>query len=186
MVHLHKKFGVDVATKWEEVNVGTKKIVDHKFIYMHGRNNFDFAKDDLKELRFNLETGGLLFADACCGSKKFDASFRAFIHDLLPKHKLERIPPNDRLYSKDLNGVALTAATIRGRQTKQGRMEDMVPQLEGIKIDNRWVVIYSRLDVGCALEGHQSPDCPGYTVQSAMRIATAAVLYQLLPDLKGQ
>src|SRR5262249_45818269 len=41
VVHLHKTTGVDVAVKWEEVNVGTKKALDHKFIYMHGRKKFE-------------------------------------------------------------------------------------------------------------------------------------------------
>ncbi len=185
VVHLHKTIGVDVAVKWEEVNVGTRKALDYKFIYMHGRKEFKFAKEDLNELRFNLENGGLLFADACCGSKDFDAAFREFLHVLLPKHKLEPIPPSDRLFSKELNGTALTQDTIRGRTVNKGLVQAMPPLLKGVKIDGRWAVIYSKYDIGCALERHQSADCLGYTPESALRIASAAVLYQLRPDLKG-
>jgi len=35
-------------------------------------------------------------------------------------------------------------------------------QLEGIKVNGRWAVIYSRYDIGCALEKHASSDCKGY------------------------
>jgi hypothetical protein len=185
MTHLNKTRGIDVAVKWEEVRVGTKHIIDHKFIYMHGRKGFELPKDQLAELRFNLEKGGLLFADACCGSKDFDDSFRAFIRDLLPDRKLEPIPANDRLFSQELNGVALTDKTIRGRTVKKGQVQGVVPRLDGVKVDDRWVVIYSPLDIGCALERHQSPECLGYTPDSAMRLASAAVLYQLTPDLRG-
>jgi hypothetical protein len=186
LVHLHKTRGIDVAVKWEEVAVSAKKkIIDHKFIYMHGRKGFELPKGQLGDLRFNLEKGGLLFADACCGSKEFDVSFRAFIKDLLPNHKLEPIPPNDPLFSQELNRTALTAANIRARTEKKGGIQPVAPRLEGVKIDDRWAVIYSPIDIGCALERHQSPECLGYTPDSALRIASAAVLYQLTPDLKG-
>ena len=55
----------------------------------------------------------------------------------------------------------------------------MPPALEGIKVEGRWVVIYSKYDLGCALEGHKSSDCLGHTRDSALQIATAAVLYSL-------
>ena len=55
------------------------------------------------------------------------------------------------------------------------------PFLEGIKDRNRWVVIYSKYDLGCALEKHQSSDCLGYDHASALKIGSAAVLYTLRP-----
>src|SRR5262245_38172392 len=51
--------------------------------------------------------------------------------------------------------------------------------LEGIKIDGRWVVIYSKYDIGCAIEGHKAADCLGHDKESALRIASAVVLYSL-------
>ena len=57
----------------------------------------------------------------------------------------------------------------------------VTPALEGIKYNGRWVVIYSKYDLGCALERHQSSDCLGYDPDSAMKIAAAAVLYSLRP-----
>jgi hypothetical protein len=43
------------------------------------------------------------------------------------------------------------------------------------------VVIYSKYDIGCALEKHQSGDCLGYTYDSALALAKAAVLYHFRP-----
>jgi len=51
--------------------------------------------------------------------------------------------------------------------------------LEGIKIDGRWVVVYSKYDIGCAIEGHKSADCLGHDKESALRVASAVVLYSL-------
>ena len=60
-----------------------------------------------------------------------------------------------------------------------GQFAPSPPQLEGIKINNRWVVIYSRYDLGCALEKHQSSDCLGHDFASAIKLAGAAVYYAL-------
>ena len=60
-----------------------------------------------------------------------------------------------------------------------GGFEELPPKLEGVKLDGRWVVIYSQYDIGCALENHKSTDCLGHNPESAKRLAAAAVLYSL-------
>ena len=77
--------------------------------------------------------------------------------------------------------MRLDESTIRLRTDVKGPLRPIAPQLEGIKINERWVVVYSKYDLGCALERHQSPECRGYDPESALRIATAAVLYHLKP-----
>jgi len=68
-------------------------LFQYKFMYMHGRREFDKQMDeeDLNNIRANLRTGAVLFADACCGSKEFDRSFREFAKKLYPDRKLEPI-----------------------------------------------------------------------------------------------
>ena len=55
------------------------------------------------------------------------------------------------------------------------------PRLEGIKINGVWGVIYSRYDIGCALEGHSGSGCKGFTYESALKIAANVVLYATMP-----
>lgn len=181
MDHMRKFAALDVVLKTEEMQVFSPNIRDFKFLYLHGRGKFRFAQEEMENLRFNLENGGLLLADACCGQVMFDASFREFVKELYPKQNLERIPLDDVIFSKELNGEAITADNTRGRQEKNGQPRNMPPWLEGIKIDGRWAVIYSKYDIGCALERHQSSDCIGYVPESALRLASAAVLYTLRP-----
>jgi len=181
MTHVSKLAGVEVAIKTAEMDITNPSLVDFKFLYMHGRNDFRFEPKELDNLRFNLETGGLLFADACCGKERFDAAFRKFIGDLFPKEKLTRIPLSDELFSKELSGEALTEQTVRCRQERGAEFRHTAPFLEGIKLNNRWVVVYSKYDLGCALERHQSSDCLGYDHDSALKIGSAAVLYTLRP-----
>jgi len=146
-------------------------------IYIHGRAAWAFGKDDLDALRQHLEPGGgTLFADAACGSAAFDASFRRFVAQLLPNNPLVPIPPNDELLTKkvgfDLANVQLTNAAGGGRGH---------PLLEGVKINDHWAIIYSKYDIGCALEHHTGIECKGYTYESALKIAGNIVIYSTLP-----
>lgn len=183
MSNLREKAKLDVALQTEPMRPNHPDLVDFKFLYMHGRAAFSFSPEEIKNLRMNLETGGLILADACCGKPAFDSAFREFAKQLFPDKRLEPVPLTDELYSKELNGTALTTVRCRtevGAGTgKGGEFRDLPPALEGIRLNNRWVVLYSRYDLGCALEKHQSTDCLGHDHASALRLGTAAVLYAL-------
>jgi hypothetical protein len=183
MDHLRKTARLDVALQTKAIYSNDPDLVDFKFLYMHGRGNFQLPAAGISNLRSDLETGGLLFADACCGNKVFDASFRDLIGQLFPGKKLEMIPVSDDLYSEDLNGkgAAITAVRCRTEPASAGPegYRQVAPFLEGIKIGNHWVVIYSKYDLGCALEKHQSTDCLGHDHASALKLGSAVVLYAL-------
>jgi hypothetical protein len=179
---------LDVDLETKAVQPSDSTLLEYKFLYMHGRGAFTYSPDALKNLRMDLETGGLLFADACCGKKAFDAAFREMVKRLWPDKPLEPIPLNDDLYSPELNsGTPIERVRCRIDSSKDsgsvqagiGQYRDAAPALEGIKIGGRWVVIYSKYDIGCALENHPSPDCLGHDHDSAVRLGSAAVRYAL-------
>jgi hypothetical protein len=104
-----------------------------------------------------------------------------------PDRQLVPIDPRanqakNELYSKEVNGREIESVRCR-REEKDGRpSKDFVdgpPRLEGVKINGRWAVIYSKYDIGCALEKHQSTDCLGHDYDSAVLLARAVVLYAL-------
>jgi hypothetical protein len=191
-----RKSGVDVLLSTAQVrlspdlqleaqpNAPIRHIADVFFFYLHGRREFTAGKKELEALRFRLENGGTLLADACCGSKTFDASFRKFMDQLWEgKLKLEPIPPKDEVYSAELNGAPIQVVRCRreGPDGKRASPEYQLvpPALEGVKFNGRWVVIYSRYDLGCALEKRPTSDCLGHDYASAVLLGKAAVLYAL-------
>jgi hypothetical protein len=173
---LRKDFKMDVVVNHREIYANDPNLVYYPLIYLHGRAGVSFPPDQMQTLRRHLEPGGgVIFADAACGSEAFDASFRKFIAELLPDHPLEPIPPDDEELFKarfDLTKVQYTPSAGGGTGPAQ---------LEGVKINGHWAVIYSRYDIGCALERQQGLDCKGYTHESALRIAANIVLYATLP-----
>jgi hypothetical protein len=181
MLHLRRQARLLVALQAVSVEPDHKDLPDFKFMYMHGRGAPVLRPEEIKNLRANLETGGLLFADACCGSPEFDRGFRKIVEQIFPDKKLEVIKPDDDLYSALINGEAIRLVRCR-REGADQELHDVPPYLEGIKYNNRWVVIYSKYDVGCALEtpqGHTPAGCLGHDYASALKLASAAVLYAL-------
>jgi Domain of unknown function (DUF4159) len=180
-----RKDGLDVLLATRDLAPSDPNLFDYRFVYMHGRKPFELTDSEKKHLRFLLKSGGLLFADACCGSKAFDTSFRALMEDLWSgdKRKLEPIPPGDPLFGAELNGEPIMTVRCRreGPDGKRAEAEyrDVAPSLEGVKVNGRWVVIYSRYDIGCALEKHPSGDCLGHTYESAVALGKAALQYAL-------
>ncbi len=183
-----RKAGLDVVYKTKPVDPSDEEVIDYRFLYMHGRTKFLTKKEDLKSLNFALLSGGTLLADACCGSTVFDTSFRTFMIELFSddKLKLEKIPLDDPLYGADLNGTAIRQ--IRRREFGENgkidpHLKQATPDLEGVKYKNRWIVIYSKYDIGCALDSlplkHSSSECRGHDPASALRLARAALLYSL-------
>jgi hypothetical protein len=170
-------FSFDVVLTQKDLFASDPGLVFYPLVYLHGRGAVSFPKDQLDALRRHFEPGGgTLFADAACGSPAFDAAFRRLVAELLPDHKLEPIPPDDELYHMeggfDLHDCQYTKAAGGGRG---------LPQLEGVKINGHWAIIYSKLDLGCALERHSGMDCKVYTFDSAVKIAMNIVIYSTLP-----
>jgi hypothetical protein len=168
--------GFDVVLSQKDLAPSDPSLVNYPLIYLHGRTAFDLS-DDLVVLRRHLEPGGgTIFADAACGSPAFDAAFRRLIAALLPRNPLVPIPHDDEIYALkvgfDLSKVQYSPAASGHRG---------YPQLEGVKLSGHWAVIYSKYDLGCALEHHQGLDCKGYTHESAQRIAANIVIYSTMP-----
>jgi hypothetical protein len=177
MASIRDKLGLDVVLAHRELFPRDPNLVNYPLVYIHGRAALSFAPEDIAALKRHLEPGGgMLFADAACGSPAFDAAFRRFVAEMLPNHPLVAIPRDDEIYTKkvgyDLSDVQYSKAAGGGRD---------LPQLEGVKLNGHWAVIYSKYDIGCALERHQALDCKGYTPESALRIATNIVIYSTLP-----
>jgi hypothetical protein len=184
MGFLRENARLDVSLNTKELPPGSDDLFKFKFLYMHGKKAFDLDAKDVENVRDNLEGGGLLLADACCGSKPFRDSFQGFAKKLFPDRELELIPADDVLYSEKLNGKKIDLVERREKvaSAKDGNdagFERLPPALKGIKIDGRWAVIFSEYDIGCALENHKSTDCLGHTPDSARKLAAAAVLYSL-------
>lgn len=185
LVALNKSVGMAASTKARDLAVLDPNIFKYPMLYMHGRNAFQLNPQERERLHDYLTRGGVLFSDACCGSPQFDRSFRQLITQVFPNNSLKRIPPDHELFTSkighDLKRVKRREPDVNSPDAAlKITVRTVEPFLEGIEIEGRFVVIYSKYDISCAMERQAAVTCTGYVHEDALRLAMNIVLYALL------
>ncbi len=182
---LNQTAGVAVSHQPRDLLLADPQVYNFPLIYMHGRQQFQFNKQERDRLRQYLEQGGVLFADSCCGAKLFDKSFREMLQQVYPDKKLERIPLDHELFSEtighDVRKLKRRVLT-GGGATSTAEVKELETVVEGIELDGRFAVIYSKYDLSCALERQSTIQCEGYTPDDAVKLATNIVLYAIVQN----
>jgi hypothetical protein len=180
-----RELGIRVDDTPEQIDPADARLFDHHLVFMHGRQAFTFDKERRGRIATFLERGGTLLADSVCASSGFTQAFRAEIAAILPEHRLEEIPAADPLFTAaDYGGYDIREVTLRepagGGDGPLGvRKRLITPRLEGVRIGDRWAVIFSPFDLSCALEKQNSMECTGYNREDAEKIALNVLLYSL-------
>ncbi len=188
LMALKQKSGVMTSTRQKNLVPSDPALRRYPLAYMHGRASFELGTQEIQNLRKYLQNGAVLFADSCCGSPQFDKSFRDMVHQLFPDKKLQRIPITHELFSA---GIGFPIQQVKRRIPEgsdpnaplSSTFKEGEPFLEGIELNGRYCVIYSKYDLSCALERQGSVACAGYEHTDAVRIAFNVVRYALLQDL---
>lgn len=155
----------------------------YPMVFMHGRAPFKWSAEEREALREYLEFG-FLFADSICSADGFTDSIRKEMKAIFPDHPLTTIPPNDPLWSDEGGGYRLDQVGMHepARNLPGGvRRLRSAPLMEGIKIEGRWVVVFSPLDLSCAMENGAETQCKGYDKDDAARMGVNIILYALQP-----
>ncbi|HUY93535.1 MAG TPA: DUF4159 domain-containing protein [Pirellulales bacterium] len=176
--------GLRVSTDQRELALTDRRLFGYQILFLHGRQAFSLSDAERKQLKTYVERGGVVIGDAICGSEEFAKSFRAEMAAAFPGHPLEPIPANHRMFTTALGGFDLKKVERREPQRAEGGplktvVRQVAPELDGVKLDDRYGVIFSRYDLSCALEKHDSLECPGYGREDAAKIGLNVVLYAL-------
>ena len=160
-------------------------LFDYPIVFIHGRRDFRLSSSQRKSLATYLRRGGFLFGDAICASSQFANAIRRELAAVFPDASLERIPSDDPLLSHEFRGYDLRTVSLRSPHTGgdddplTAKLTKTEPYLEGLKIDGRYVVIFSPYDISCAMENHASLECKGYIKEDAAKIGLNLLLYAL-------
>jgi len=179
-VHNLLKFARDSSTlevkfKRQNVRLTDPQVANYPLLYMTGHREFVWSNDEVAFLQRYLKAGGLLLADACCGRMSFDMGFRREISKVFPNAQLERIPLDHPIYH-NLFDIQEVDYTPRVREDF-GQLN--APELEGISIDGRLAVIYSRFDLGNGWEQFPHPYSYGLKDEAALKIGANAIVYAI-------
>jgi len=181
---ISQETGIGVSLKPRSVPVTYEALKPFPMAFMHGRYGFRLRETEQNALRDYLNRGTLLIADACCGSERFDRSFRALMKQLFPDNPLQPVPADHEMFSEKVGfdtHVVKRRRLLPARESASLRVqvESGPPVIEGIQIDGQYVVIYSKYDLSCALENQASLACDGYEKEDALNLAINLVLYGL-------
>ncbi|MEN0110449.1 MAG: DUF4159 domain-containing protein [Planctomycetota bacterium] len=153
--------------------------------FAHGRRDFRLSPAERQALGEYLRNGGTLLADAICASPDFARALRREVTASLGGERFERIGADDPLLSDAFGGFDLSRVEVRDPQPVAddqplaARVRREPPRLEGIRLDGRWAVVFSPLDLSCALEQHEAVQCRGYRQEDAARIGLNVLLYSI-------
>jgi|694.fasta_scaffold39073_2 hypothetical protein len=179
-----RETGIEVDDTPSLIDPGDAALFDYHLVFMHGRKGFTFDAPRREQLAAFLDRGGTLLADAICASPSFAAAFRRELAEIMPGRPLEKIPADDPIFTAaEHGGFEIRQVTLRQPAGGDGplatRKVKGLPQLEGIRIKDRWAVIFSPYDISCALEKQNSMECAGYDRDDAEKIALNVLLYSL-------
>jgi hypothetical protein len=183
---LEKRTSVRVVPHAPTVDARDANLRRHPLLVLRGRGSLPpLDERSLDALRGHLEAGGLLFIDAADAERPveddpFDRDVRELTRRLFPRGQLEHVGRDHVLWKT----YYLVGAPV-GRRAR-------VPVMEGVAIDGRLAIIYSRNDVLGALArdrlgGFASAVEPGGEAQreQALRMMINIVMYALCTDYKA-
>jgi hypothetical protein len=171
--------GLDVVPRSPIVKADDKDLFQYPVAFMTGHFGFELSPPELEGLRGYLQRGGVLVAEACCGSKLFDAAFRKMAQQLFPDNPLGPLPGDHAIYA---GRVGVQPGRLTYRQVLAEELgatgADAAP-LEFVSDKGRMMILYSPYDFSCALEGDNPPACRGYVDADGQRLAVVMFLFAI-------
>jgi hypothetical protein len=164
-----------VKFKRQNVHLKDPQTTTYPLLYMTGHREFHWDQEEVGRLQRYLKAGGVLVADACCGRMSFDMAFRSEIAKVFPEQGLQRLAEDHPLYHCH-NEIRTVEYTPRVREDF-GPFE--TPELEGITLDGRLAVVYSKFDLGNGWEQFPHAYSYGLKDDSALAIGTNAIVYAI-------
>jgi hypothetical protein len=144
---------------------------------MTGHDDFALSDEEVASLRRYLKNGGILFADACCGRKEFDAAFRKLAAELFPEGKLAPLAADHPLYR---SGYAIDAVRFAQRPRTAGTtFAERPARLEGLYLGKRLAVVYSPDSLGCGWATYPLGRPCQLADEDALKLSINILLYAL-------
>ncbi len=161
---LGNQLGEPVTWQVVDWDAPMEQWLEAPILYFTGHSFPRFTKDTAEKLRRFVENGGVILAEACCGSKAFVDGMRAFAEDVFGEFPLRPLEPEHPIYhaAYDLN------------------VEDF--EIEGIDLGCRTSILFSPRDLSCLWEQMNIPVLSEQALRMGANIAAYATGREPLRD----
>ena len=160
----------------QTVTFDDQQLGNYPLVFMTGHYDFQLAPAEIENLATYLNNGGTLVATAAAGLKPFDTAFRREIKRVIPKGELIKLPPSHPLFTtgwNPLEKVAYSPAALRDNPGLE------YPEVWGLFIDDRLVVIYSPFDLMSGMNRENNAYAKGLAPDDATRLVLNFITYSL-------
>ncbi len=178
---LAKESPFQISSEKRLINMTQSDLERYPVVFMHGRGELRLTEPQRTALREYLKNG-FLFADAICADEAFTTSFRREMANILGE-PLSELPSTHPLLSRDYSGYDIRQVSVidpdLSGDSIVAAQRRIAPRLEYGLTSGHVAVVFSPLDLSCALESRHSLQCRGYVREDAARIGINVLLYAL-------
>lgn len=134
-----QRTSIEVHLSPRELAPDDRGLFENPMLYWAGASaEPDWSEKAVRNVRRHLTYGGMMLVDRADGELGFDRSVRQTLERLFPRSPLERIPEDHVLYKSFYLVSGQAGRVLRA------------PYLEGVKLQDRYAVVYSQNDLGGA------------------------------------
>ena len=166
---LQQKTTIVTERRFKPVKLDSKELFDFPFVVMTGEGDFRLLEPERANFKKYLLGGGFLLASAGCSSKDWDAAFRREMKGLLPERPIQAIGLDHALFRTVYQIQRLDLAKSSGTAS-----------LEGIEVNGKLVVVYSRHGLNDTHNSSGCCCCGGNEIRNSQEINVNIVAYALL------
>lgn len=176
-----KLAAADFQTSLSVVNSSIATLDPHKtpLAHMTGTGNFTLTADQISALQKYIAGGGMIVADAGGGHQKFTDAFDVLVQKLVPNGKFVDLPANSSLITGSVTGGINASNVLYRKFYVDSHRKRTTPDLQGVKVNGRWVIVFSPWDITSGLLGTKTWGINGYAPASAQALARNIICYAI-------
>ena len=159
---------LDVGRNFVAVRLDAETLFDFPFCVWSGEDTFSLTAKDRENLRKYLLNGGFILSSPGCSDPRWDAALRKELKLIFPEQQLTKIPMSHPVFS--------TVFKIPRLTDKQGK----AAQIEGLEINGRLVMIYSKDGLNDVGNAKGCCCCGGNMITESAQVNVNAFTYALL------
>lgn len=157
-----------VNPKFCPVRLDAEALFDYPFCVMSGNEAFALPQRERQMLRKYLTQGGFLLVSPGCSDEKWDKAFRQEIKVCFPEYSLQKIPLTHPIFS------------IVNPITRLVEKHGKAVSLEGLEINGRLVLVYSKEGLNDVQNAKGCCCCGGNEIQDPAKINVNVFTYAVL------
>ena len=168
LADLAQQTNLRVNPKFCPVRLDADAVFDYPFCVMSGNEDFSLTQKERQQLRKYLTQGGFLLVSPGCSDEKWDKSFRQEIKVCFPEYALQKIPMTHPIFS-----IVNPIPRLVDKNSK-------TVSLEGLEINGRLVMVYSKEGLNDVANAHGCCCCGGNEIQGPAKVNVNVFTYAVL------